>query len=127
MHSRLLAQRLEQPERFLRLALIQRHLGLQHQPRHREARRLRVGASEQRLGRLEVAHVDRGARGDDRIQARRSWNLQRLLGVLTRLAVAPFEQRYHRRILLRPRTLDLLLAPPLAHRRRKLHRPGDEP
>ena len=102
MRAGLLAQHAEDAERFERLALLQLHLGFEHQPRHREARHRRVGSREQRLGGGELAGGDGRARAEQRGQARRLRNRQRLLRELPRAAEATLEQRDDRRILLRP-------------------------
>ena len=76
------------------------------------------GRVEQRLGLRELAHVDGGARAEQRGQPARLRHRERFVGELARLAVAAFEQRDDRRILLAARALDVAAAPALAHLRR---------
>ena len=115
VRARLLAQRAEDGERFERLALLQLHLGFEHQPRHREARHRRIGTREQRLGGGELAGGDRRSRAEQRRQARRLRYRERFLGELPRAAEAALEQRDDRRILLRARALLMLPLPVPAH------------
>ena len=59
VHARFLAQLLQQPQRFQRLAVLERNLRGEHKPRHGKALRLRVGGREEPLRRVEVADIDR--------------------------------------------------------------------
>ena len=127
VRARFLAQRLQHRERVERPPLLELHLGIEHQPRHREARRLRDRAGEVRLGRREVARVERRARRDQRGNPGARGNVERLLGELSRLAVAAFEQRDDRRIELRARRALLLAAAHRAHFARQGRRPEREP
>ena len=75
---------------------------------------------------VELAHVDRGARGEQRGQARRMRNRQRLFRELARLAVPPFEQRDDGGVLLAARALDVAATAARAHLRRQARdAPGD--
>ena len=58
----------------------------------------------------ELAHVDGGARAEKRRKAGRVRNGERFFRVLARLAVAAFEQRDGRSVLLAARALDVALA-----------------
>ena len=124
MQARLAAEFGQLLERRARLLLLERHVGLEHQARHRQARRAGVRSREQRFGRVELVHVDGRARPDQRRQARRLRNRERLLRELARLAVPPFEQRDDRRILLAARAFDVAPAAALAHLARQ---PRDPP
>ena len=68
----LLAQRGQVGQRLGRAPLLELHLGLEHQPRHREAVHLRVRAREQRRGAVEIARFHRRARRRSARAARRS-------------------------------------------------------
>ncbi len=85
----------------------------------RQARRLRVRPAEHRLGRVEIANVDRGARSDDRIESAGTRYRQRFQCALLGLAVTPFEQRDEGGVLRRTSPLQLLAPAPGAHRLRK--------
>ncbi len=102
-------------ERFRGSALLERKLGLEHQPRHAQARRLRVRTSEQRSRSGEIARLERCTRADQCSESGRMRNRERFLGGLARAAVAPFEQSDQRRILLASRALDMLRLAVLAH------------
>ncbi len=69
MHAGFAPQLAQRIERALRLSLLERDFGKQHQPGDRQARRLRVRAAEHRLGRIEIANVDGGARADNRVES----------------------------------------------------------
>src|SRR5439155_1311088 len=125
VHARLAFQRVQDPQRFLGLPLLQRDFRGKRQSRHREAPRLRLGSGKIRFRRIELAHVDRRARGDQRGQPRRMWQRQRFLRLLLRLAVATLEQRDDRGVELRPRAIFLLQSSPFAHLRGQLYRAHD--
>ena len=78
-------------QRGARLALFQRHVGFEHEPRHGETWHAGIRTGQQRLRAVELAHVDGGARGEQRRQSRRLRNRQRLFRELARLAVPSFE------------------------------------
>ena len=104
-----LAQCAENAERLERVSLLQFHLGLQHQPRDREARHRRVGSREQRLGGRELPGGDGRASAEQCRQARGLRNAQRLLRELPGPAEAALQQRDDRRVL--PGAGALLLLP----------------
>ena len=69
MHAGFAPQLPQRVERALRLSLLERDFGKQHQPGDRQARRLRIRAAEHRLCRIEVAYVDGSARADNRVES----------------------------------------------------------
>ena len=129
VQPRLATQLGEARERVGRLSALERELRLEHEARHREIRRMRIGPLEHRGRRGEVARFERGARADQRRHGRRLRNRERFLRELARLAVAAFEQRDDRGILLGAKALELAPAPSLAHflrQLRKAHRRADQ-
>ncbi len=123
VQSRVALQFAQLAQRVAGLSALQRRFRGQHEARHREAAHARIRSAEVRQRRVEFAAVDRRARADQRRNAGRMGNRERLVRDLARLAVAAFEQRHDRRILLRARALDVAAAPGLLHFARQARDP----